>query len=111
MAGFHHLLENSIRIVFPLVCPFGFLVIYPDVYDNLAFVVKLKQQPVLLKEFGPKPMSSICSKGVFLPIFRSMRVLGNDLRCQLDNSRKAYCGIFFAYNPLDFFLAGIQPGQ
>lgn len=111
MAGFQHLLENSIRIVLILVCPFGFLVIYPDVYDDPAFVVEPKEQPVLLKEFGPKPMSSICPKGVSLSIFRSMRVLGNDLKCQLDYSRKAFCGIFLHITLWIFFSQGFNLGN
>ena len=95
MAVLQHFLENSVRIMFTFKSAFALLIIDPGVNDDPASLVEAKEKSVLLKKFCPKPMLSGCSQGFALAIFRSMRVLGDEFKRQLDNSSKSFSGIFF----------------
>ena len=79
MAAFQHLAEHAVSIVTAFIRSLGVLVINPSEYDYLAWRVVTKKQPVLLKELGPEPVFMIVTKGVALPVFRSRRVLRDDV--------------------------------
>lgn len=50
--------------------------------------------PVLLKELGAKPVLVIVTERSALAVFRSSRILRNNIKCQLNDRGQSFTGVF-----------------
>ena len=70
----------------PVRSPCG---IHPGLDDHLARSVIAKEQPVLLQEFGTKPVLAVFPEGVALSVLGPSRILRNDFERQLADCSQA----------------------
>jgi hypothetical protein len=63
----------------------GRLVIHLAVNHDLTLTVIAEKQPVLLKEFGAKPVLIFAAQSQSLAILRAAGIVGNDNKCEFVN--------------------------
>ena len=89
MATVQHLTEKEICIIVTFISTLGVLIIHPCVDDDFTFLMEAKEQPVLLEEFGAKPVFVFFPKCFSLAIFRPARVLRDYFECKFIDCGKA----------------------
>jgi len=83
LSTIQHLAENTIRIGSASVGALEFFFGYPCVHYDFSLGVKPKEQPMLLEEFGSKPVCVLTAKGFSQSELSTGRILRNDIEHQL----------------------------
>ena len=104
MAALQHFPEYSIGIIVALVGALGVFVVNPCKDDHLAWSVIAKEESVLLKKLGTKPMPVAFTNGIALSVFRSSRILRNNFKREFRYRCQTLAGIFFRIPDRIFLL-------
>ncbi|KAG0194175.1 hypothetical protein DFQ28_001312 [Apophysomyces sp. BC1034] len=95
-------------VIAALVGALGAFVIDPGEHDHPARCAKPEKQPVLLKKLGPKPVLVLIAEGAALAVFRSRRVLRDDIERQFGDCRQSLGGVLLNVSERIFFLQGLN---
>ncbi len=108
MAAFQHLAEYPVGVVAALVGALGVLIIDPSEHDHFAGRVVAEEQSVLLEELRPEPVLVIVAERAALPVFRSSRILRDDIEGQLRDRRQLLAGVFLHVPDGVFLFKGLD---
>lgn len=70
--------------------------------------VVAEEESVLLKELGPKPVLVIVAERPALAVFRSRRILRDDIERQLDDRGQSLTGVLFYVSSRVLLLQGLD---